>query len=164
MPATYEKIASTTLGSATATITLSSIPATYTDLRLVFVGGGTTGGQFRLRFNGDSSAGYSSVILSGDGSAAGSTRYTSVDGIKGGYNIGTSTFSYISCDIFSYTNSTYKYALLQYSNDQNGSGQSQVLNGLWRDNAAITSITLDLIGGITFRSNTTATLYGIKKA
>jgi hypothetical protein len=32
MPATYEPIATTTLGTAAATITFSSIPATYSDL------------------------------------------------------------------------------------------------------------------------------------
>jgi hypothetical protein len=37
MPATYEPIATTTLGTAAAFITFSSIPATYTDLRLVIV-------------------------------------------------------------------------------------------------------------------------------
>ena len=37
MPATYEPIATTTLGSAATNITFSSIPATYTDLRLVLV-------------------------------------------------------------------------------------------------------------------------------
>jgi hypothetical protein len=37
MATTYEKIATTTLGTAAATFTFSSIPATYTDLRLVVV-------------------------------------------------------------------------------------------------------------------------------
>jgi hypothetical protein len=35
MATTYEPIATTTLGTAAAFITFSSIPATYTDLRLV---------------------------------------------------------------------------------------------------------------------------------
>ena len=164
MATTYEKIATTTLGSASATITLSSIPATYTDIRLVFVGGGATGGQFRLRLNSDTGTNYSSTIITSDGSSAGSTRYTSVDGIKSGYNIGTSTFSFISCDLFSYAGSTYKTALLAYSNDQNGSGETQRTVGLWRNTAAITSVGLDLIGGVDLRANSSLTIYGIKAA
>jgi hypothetical protein len=38
MPATYEPIATTTLGGAAATITFSSISSAYTDLRIVLVG------------------------------------------------------------------------------------------------------------------------------
>lgn len=164
MPATYEKIATTTLGSASATITFSSISSAYTDLVLVFVGSGASGGRYRLRFNGDTATNYSSTIISGDGTTAGSTRYTSLDGIESGYNIGTTNRTFISCDIFSYAGSTNKIALLTYSNDQNGSGQTQRTVGLWRNTAAITSVGLDIIGGINFTTGTTATLYGILKA
>ena len=38
MASTYEKIATTTLGSATASYTFSSISGTYTDLILILVG------------------------------------------------------------------------------------------------------------------------------
>ena len=164
MATTYEKIATTTLGSASATITLSSIPSTYTDLRVVFVGGGASGAQFRLRLNADTGTNYSSTILTGDGSSASSSRYTSVDGIKSGYDIGTTTATLISFDIFSYAGSTNKTVLLQYSNDQNGSGQTQATVGLWRNTAAITSVGLDLIGGVNFNSGSSLTIYGILKA
>lgn len=164
MAITYDKIGTTTLSSANSSISLGSIPNTYTDLRLVFRGGASTGAQFRLRFNGDTGTNYSSTIIGSTGSTPSSTRYTSVDGIKSGYNIGTTNYTLITCDIFSYAGSTYKTALLNYSNDQNGSGETQITVGLWRNTAAITSIGLDLIGGTNFRVDTIATIYGIKAA
>jgi hypothetical protein len=164
MPTTYEKIATTTLGSASSSISLGSIPATYTDLRLVFVGGGASGAQFRLRLNADTGTNYSSTIISADGTSTNSTRYTSVDGIKSGYDIGTTIPSLISFDIFSYAGSTNKTVLLTYSNDQNGSGQTQATVGLWRNTAAITSVGLDLIGGVNFNTGSSLTIYGILKA
>ena len=52
MPATYEPIATTTLGSAAASITFSSIAGTYTDLRLVMVGTTSASDWAFVRFNG----------------------------------------------------------------------------------------------------------------
>ena len=75
MPSTYEPIATTTLGSTAATITFSSIPATYTDLRIALVGSLSGGGNYgNLRFNSDSGSNYSVTILRGNGSAASSAR------------------------------------------------------------------------------------------
>ncbi len=77
MPTTYEPIATTTLGSAAATITFSTIPATYTDLRVVWVGTVTVADSAGMRFNSDSGTNYSRTVLQGDGSAASSNRSTS---------------------------------------------------------------------------------------
>ena len=66
-------------------------------------------------------------------------------------------------DIFSYAGSTYKTALSQLSNDNNGSGATASTVGLWRSTSAITSINL-FMSGTTFQAGTTATLYGIKSA
>ena len=78
MPATYEKIATTTLGSATATITFDSIAASWTDLRLVVVGTQTTSGaDVKLTFNNDTATNYSSTCIYGTGTAVTSTRTTS---------------------------------------------------------------------------------------
>ena len=60
--ATYEPIATQTLASAAATITFSSIAATYTDLRLIFakpIGGSS----LLLRFNSDTATNYSWTYL-----------------------------------------------------------------------------------------------------
>jgi len=42
MPATYDCIATTTLTSTASSVVFSSIPQTYTDLVVVFVGKNTT--------------------------------------------------------------------------------------------------------------------------
>ena len=141
MATTYEKIATTTLGSAAATITFSSIPATYTDLRLIFVPIVTTGNVYPvIRFNSDSASNYSWTYVSGNGTAAQSGRFTS----QGGFytNIGGSTtIPYlVTFDLFSYAGSTFKTMLWNEVNDKNGSGVISPKVGLWRSTSAITNI------------------------
>jgi hypothetical protein len=165
MPSTYEPIATTTLSSASSSITFSSIPATYTDLRIVQVLTGTTNAYTKLRFNGDTGTNYSSTNIRGDGSTASSQRETSDTGIRinGNYPV-NSTPSLNTVDVFSYGGSTNKTVLNSASNDQNGAGGLNRTVGLWRNTAAITSITIYEFTGDTFAAGTTATLYGIKNA
>ena len=169
MATTYEKIASTTLGSAAASITFSSIAASWTDLRLIFTVKDTlSGGDIYLRFNGDSGTNYSSTALIGDGSAASSYRRTNVAQFSpttysGGMN--PTNPQLYTFDIFSYAGSTYKTLLETTSGDANGSGSVIEIVGLWRSTSAITSIALTAVGGgDTFAIGTTATLYGIRAA
>jgi hypothetical protein len=62
MTATYEKIATTTLGSTTATVTFSSISGAYTDLVLVErLVKSITGGSLQVRFNSDTGTNYSAT-------------------------------------------------------------------------------------------------------
>ena len=63
MAATYEPIATTTLGSAASSITFNSIPATYTDLRVVLVGTTTATANCWLTFNSDGATNYSDTFL-----------------------------------------------------------------------------------------------------
>jgi hypothetical protein len=168
MAATYEPIATTTLGSAAASITLSSIPATYTDLRLVIVARGTTADNCSIQFNNDTGTNYSETGLQGNGSAAASWRRTNVAYIRltnaAGLPTAANTFLMNTYDIFNYAGSTYKTVLGVNSNDQNGSGDSGRLAGLWRSTSAITSIKIFTNFGADFTIGTTATLYGILKA
>jgi hypothetical protein len=165
MPVTYDNIATNTLGSATKNITFSSIPATYTDLRIVLVGTIQTAADYiEITFNGTTS-GYSWTRLSGDGSTAASGRITSNTKWVPNLPLGGSTTvpMLITTDIFSYAGSTFKTGLMETSADLNGSGVVIRGVGLWQNTAAITSIKLE-VQTYNFNSGTTATLYGIKNA
>jgi hypothetical protein len=155
-------IATTTLGSSAASITFSSITGSYTDLRIVLNGIGTAGaGNSAIRFNNDTATNYSSTFLGGDGSSATSQRNTSDNEIEidiGGYGSAPQLYT---IDIFSYAGSTYKTALSTQSSDQNGSGRVTRSVGLWRSTSAITRVDLIIVGGGSYDTGTTATLYGI---
>ena len=158
MPATYEPIATTTLGSSASSITFSSISSAYTDLRLVVTI--LTTGNTNLQFNGDTATNYSVTALTGDGTSASSssvTSKTSMWGQQGALN----NPSLWTVDIFNYTGSTFKTCLITTSADGNGSGYTEREVGLWRSTSAITSLSFS---GGTYNAGTTATLYGILKA
>jgi len=75
MALTYTLIASNTVGSTPVTsVTLSSIPSTYTDLLVKFSTRNNDNvnsfAHIGMRFNGDTGTNYNYVILRGDGSGA----------------------------------------------------------------------------------------------
>jgi hypothetical protein len=167
MPSTYEPIATTTLGTAATSMSFTSIPATYTDLRVVWTGSFANAGGSRLslRFNSDSGTNYSYTRLSGNGTAAASARNTSqTDIIMGVSDIPQNAIHLNEIDVFSYAGSTFKTCLIGQSSDNNGSGWVFRQVGLWRSTSAITSITLLDYQGTNINAGTTATLYGIKNA
>ena len=162
---TYDQIAWTSLGSAAASITFSSISASWTDLRLVFSVTESAGTGFEVRFNSDSGTNYSSRLLYGNGSTAQSYSVQNTSSIIALPNaVSTTIPETFTFDIFSYANSTYKTCLMSLAQDVNGSGYITTQVGLWRSTSAITSITFIQTGGYTFNAGTTAALYGIKAA
>lgn len=167
MPATYEPIATTTLGSAASTITFSTIPATYTDLRLVLVTKHTlTGQSIEVQYNNNTSSLYSQTSLYGYGTAAVSDRETNGTSFLCSKWTGTRNDQpiLITLDIFSYAGSTNKTFLMTNASDVNGAGGSiNTYVGLFRSTSAISSIKFFASAG-SFDTGTTATLYGILKA
>lgn len=166
MPATYEPIATTTLGSAAASITFSSIPATYTDLRIVWVFKAVSAGSNAgYRFNSDTGNNYSYTGLTGTGVTAVSQSSNTNNQcyIQPNSTAATSQSQMFQTDLFSYAGSTFKTLLTAYSGDLNGSGDVSRVVNLWRSTSAVTSITLLFDTG-TMAAGTTATLYGIKNA
>jgi hypothetical protein len=159
--ATYVPLATQTLGSAASSITFSSIPSGYTDLRIVTNLFTTTGPV--LTFNGDSNPNYSNTYILGNGSSSSTSSNTNVNYV----NLtlpdgGSSGPSLLTFDIFSYRSGIYKTLLTISADDYNGTtakGTSLVC-GLWRSTAAITSVTISGNGG-NFSTGSTATLWGI---
>lgn len=164
MPATYEKIATTTLGSAAATIDFTSIGSGYTDLRLVLTAKGDVDQDTRFRLNNDTSVLYSFTRLWGDGATASSSRSTgNTSSLLTQSGIGDQ-FVLITMDLFSYAGSTFKTVLSTYSGDTNTTdGIVNRMVHLYRSTSAITQINLFQVSG-NFVAGTTATLYGILKA
>jgi hypothetical protein len=164
MPATYEPIATTTLGSAAADITFSSISGSYTDLRLVFEGLAVSAGvNIYCQVNGDTATNYSHTRLTGNGSAASSSRGSSLNYMRfsDGGSPQTGNTSLTKVDFMNYSNTTtFKTAINRADNANRGT--DAVVN-LWRSTAAITSIKFYLSSG-DIASGAIATLYGIKAA
>ena len=163
MPTSTEvAIATTTLGSAAANITFSSIPNTYTDLRLVIVGTASANALVTIQFNNDTGNNYSETYLFGSGSSVSTGQVTSANNIYD-YSVFTndSNVAMVTINIFSYAGSTNKTVLLAGSGDKNGSGRTSREVGLWRSTSAITSVKLFGYSGANFNTGTTATLYGI---
>jgi hypothetical protein len=162
MPATYEPIATNTLGTATSTVTFSSIPATYTDLVFVYDGTGASATYSGIRFNGDTGNNYSYTYLAGNGSTAVSSRSANIPEIytSTGNTVTTSQNNTI-VQVLNYANTTtFKTALIR---NNSTTVETTAAVGLWRNTAAITSFTFKT-PGTNFAVGSVFTLYGIKAA
>jgi hypothetical protein len=160
----YESIATVTVGSAVSSITFSSIPSTYTHLQIRFIAKVATGsGNYFLQFNSDTASNYNSHLLYGSGSSA----FALADSSWAGINLvsGSSTqFSGGVVDILDYTNTNKNKTVRTLGGfDANGSGFVNFYSGLWRNTAAVTSITIrELINGSNLTQYSSFALYGIK--
>jgi len=165
--ATYEPIATQTLGSNTATITFSSISQTYTDLIVVMsVKGGSGGDYIRMQVgsgSADTGSNYSSTQLEGNGSAVASYRYSNNSNMFVSVASVTSTtnnnpyFAYIQ----NYSNTTTYKTTLFRGNQAAYAVEAGV--GLWRNTAAINVVKL-FADTFNFATGSTFTLYGIAAA
>jgi hypothetical protein len=159
MTTTYEPIATTTLSAGTASVTFSAIPATYTDLVLVFNGTSASNQAMELRFNGDTATNYSATRILGDGASATSDRTSTSDVMLVGNLYTSQTVNIIQ--VMNYANATTCKTVLCRSN--NAGAQVSFRAGLWRKTPeAITTILVRPGGGANFSIDGVFTLYGIK--
>jgi len=164
MPSTYTPIATYTSTGVT-TLSMTSIPSTYTDIILVIKGQIDQNVYYKI--NGDTGSNFSQTTLYGTGSGSGaSSRETSLStGIYLGDYIGNpmaSTGAMAIVQFLNYSNTTtYKTSL--YRMDNAGTG-TQAGVGLWRSTSAINEVSVNSSTTNGIVSGTTFTLYGIAAA
>ena len=161
MPTTYEPISTTTLGSAQASFSFTSIPGTYTDLVAVVVA--STGANLKIELNSDTGSNYSNTVLYGTGSSALSARNTNSTGFIFGTTASTVGNGVNLYHFMNYSNTTTNKTALSRGNDNDG-GLVRVDVGLWRNTSAITSIRFISNTGSNLATGSVFTLYGIKAA
>ena len=165
----FESITTTTLSTATASVTFSSIPATYKHLQLrclARTNRADVSDQLRIQINSDTASNYSTHSLSCDGASAtagGTANETYMFlGRAAGASASASIFGVTVIDIVDYANtSKYKTFRGLAGTDFNGSGNVSLLSGAWRNTAAITSVQVTFIGSLMSEYSHFA-LYGIK--
>jgi hypothetical protein len=162
---TYTLIARTELTSTQANITISSIPATFTDLLLVVSGRSTTADtalDSLISFNG-STSNFSFRQIYGFGTIVASltTPARQIGGYPGG-NSTVNTFSNSQIYISNYRASTAKSYSIDSTSENNEVISYNMLGaGLWNDTAAINSIVITSGAGGSLAQFSSATLYGI---
>lgn len=168
MTATYVALKSTTLSVNTQTVTITGIPSTYSDIRVVIVPASSSGTNgIRMRINGNTSSVYTSGYMYGNGSTATANMNSTSSNMTISYAIGISTTlgqqSYI-IDFLDYANTTKEKNILFRNNF--ASGVVETGSGLWAvSNAAISELSFNIntFGSSTgdFIAGSTFTVYGI---
>lgn len=162
--ATYEPIATATLGSTATSYTFSSIPQTYTDLVLVTNARVTTGNYGMLiRFNSDSGSNYGNTFLWSNGSSFGSVRNTSTTGVNLFYggSLSSTNPALTTSHIMNYSNTATRKTTISRDSASDG---IDAIASIWLSTSAISSIDILPSGGASFNTGSTFTLYGIAAA
>ena len=165
-------ISSQTLASSAASVTFSSIPATYTDLVLrVSARTGSSGSaidRIQIQFSGISSS-YSRTVLIGNGSAASSSRATSAtyglaSGAEGA-SATSNTFGNTEFYIPNYTGSANKvFSSFGVSETNATAAEIGVMANLLSNTSAVNKIDLYSDDGSSFVSGSSFYLYGLKNS
>lgn len=172
-PSSFESIATFTLGTATNSVTFSSISSAYKSLQIRSMqkdsNGNAAGQSIRITFNGDTATNYSYHDLYafapggvGSGGTANATYILSQLVSAGG----TSTpFGVSIIDIIDYANTSKNKTLRMFGGTDNNQNTAytglSLTSGLWRSTSAINSVTLTA-HNISFAAGSKFALYGIK--
>lgn len=164
MPVTYDKIATTTVTTAQATVDFNSISGSYTDLVLISNWKPTVSGNgFYFKVNGLTS-GYSFTAMAGTGTAASSSRASNQSrGLLFDLFVGmpTTLTNMAITNFMNYSNTTTNKTVVSRGGNAGTSTEASV--SLVQTTSAITSISVFMSAG-NLDVGSTFTLYGILKA
>lgn len=152
----YIALATTTLGSAAATVTFSSIPATYKDLVVVMGSRASAGQQANLRLNSSSASIYSEVVMLGF--SGGAISYTS-SGTSFTQILNNTSGDTTIINIMDYSATNKHKTVLMRTNSSGASTMAQA--GRWASTDAINTVSLEMQGGATFSIGSVLSLYGV---
>ena len=171
MPNTYILIQAQTLTSSAASVTFSSIPATYTDLTLrTSIRLDSTAPNTYINFNNDSATTrWSTTYFRGNGSTVVSNRSTdSNEAYIINANVSTSTASTFSNNeiyIPSYSiSSTRQTSTFSAQESDTASALTTFTSAYYNTSATVSAVKLLPNGGVNFVSGSSFYLYGIKNS
>ena len=175
MALTYTLIASNTLTSTANTVTFSNIPNTYTDLLVKWSirdSGTFTDRPIYYNLNSDTANIYSvtRIFIVGSGTVeSGRSQNYNTPSITGGATASgatANTFSngelYIANYLASANKQVFSFSVPE-TNATTFTGGMSFNGGLWRNTAAITSLSIHNESSGSFVTNSSFWLYGIKK-
>ena len=168
----FDLLETTILGTATATVTFSSL-GSYSDYKHLQIRAVVrsdratpfTAVDVFARLNSDTGNNYRAHRLSGDGSSVSSFAYAAVNSM-GMVNIPTSTntaniFSPVVIDILDFSSSNKNTTLRALGGNTGSSTNIGLNSGLWVNTAAVTSISL-FADSSNFVAGSRFSLYGVK--
>ena len=157
---TYIALANITLGTASSSITFSSIPATYRDLVMVINGSVATATSFNFRFNGDSGTNYFVVNVQGfSPPTSGSSTDNKMVPWAPNNLVANQPFLLTSNFMDYSATDKHKTALHRIGGQAGGETWVAMTAGRWANTGAITSIVIE--SGANFNAGATLALYGI---
>lgn len=161
----YESIATVTVGSGgSASVSFTSIPATYQHLEVRFIAKAASSTRLRLQINADTATNYSTHLLIGDGSGAASIGAANQDkiAISAAVSGTANVFAGGIVSVLDYKD-TNKFRTVRTLSgiDNNGSGEVAFNSGSYRSTTAVTSLQFFFDSGNVDQYSSFA-LYGIK--
>jgi hypothetical protein len=159
MTAKFTVLGNTTLATASASVTFSSIPGGYKDLVIFtnYLGNGGESGT-RYRFNSDSGANYSYVLAQGDGTNASWGSSSSFTGVIG-FATATATVAALQKLQISDYAATDKHKSVLVRSDR-ANQLTAMAAARWANTSAITNITINSLGS-NFAAGSTFRLLGV---
>jgi hypothetical protein len=165
----FDALSTVTVGAGgVASIEFAGIPQGYKHLQIRYIARGSSSDNvFYLRCNSDSTSGnYANHLLYGDGSSAAASASLTEPGttyvsLSNSSRL-ASTFAAGVVDILDYANTNkYKTQRALTGREDNSAGIVILASGLWKNTAAITSVSCVPVTG-NFAEYSQFTLYGIR--